>query len=236
MYADSIRGHLGALSAVRFRGCSQSATNACTWTGLDCLDQLKQLLFADMSNFDTSGSSVDINKERDTSLDIWFFFLCNGKQHRANSKILKIGHINGKSITGFKFYEIRSWLMSGRFDILLITETKIDATFSNSQFNVEGFRMYRVNRNAHGGGLMIFIRNDICFHHVITRFNKDMSSFRTESMLLKVKINKSWFAIVGIYRHPNIPKASGNLNLVLFLKLQQRFQMTVSSWLTSTMM
>ena len=120
--------------------------------------------------------------------------------------------------------------MSGRFDILLMTETKIDATFSNSQFNVEGFSMYRVNRNAHGSGLMIFIRNDICLHHVITRFNKDMSSFRTGSMLLKVKTNKSWFAIVGIYRPPNIPKASGNLNLVLFLKLQQRFQMTVSSW------
>ena len=125
--------------------------------------------------------------------------------------------------------------MSGRFDIPLMTETKIDATFSNSQFNVEGFRIYRVDRNAHGGGLMIFMLNDICFL-VITRFNIDMSSFRTESMLLKVKINKSWFAIVGIYRHPNIPKASGNLNLVLFLKLQQRFQMTVSSWLTSTMM
>ena len=95
--------------------------------------------------------------------------------------------------------------------------------------------MYRVDRNAHGSGLMIFMRNDICFH-VVTRFNIDMSSFRTESMLLKVKINKSWFAIVGICRPPNIPKASGNLNLVLFLKLQQRFQMTVSSWLTSTMM
>ena len=133
------------------------------------------------------------------------------------------------------FYEIRSWLMSGRFDILVMTETKIDATFSNSQFNVEGFRMYRVDRNAQDGGLMIFIRNDICFPFV-TRFNVDMSSFRTESMLLKVKINKSSFSIVGIYRPPNIPKASGNLNLVLSLKLQQRFQMTVSSWLTSTMM
>ena len=74
--------------------------------------------------------------------------------------------------------------------------------------------MYRVDRNAHGGGLMIFIRNDICFH-VITRFNIDMSSFRTESMLLKVKIGKPWFAIVGIYRTPNTvsQKASGNLNL-----------------------
>lgn len=112
--------------------------------------------------------------------------------------------------------------MSGRFDILLITETKIDATFSNSQFNVEGFRIYRVDRNAHGGGLMIFMRNDICFH-VITRFNIDVSSFRTESMLLKVRINKSWFAIVGIYR-------PSHLKLVLFLKLQQRFQMTLFSW------
>ena len=158
-----------------------------------------------MSNFDTSGSSVDINEERDTQLDIWSSFDAMANKHGANTKI---GHINA----------VRSWLMSGWFDILLITETKIDATFSNSQFNVEGFRMYRVDRNAHGGGLMIFIRNDICFR-VVTRFNVDMSSFRTESMLLKVKTNKSWFAIVGIYRPPNIPKVSGNVNLVLFLKM-----------------
>ena len=167
-----------------------------------------------MSNFDTSGRSVDINEERDTQLDIWSSFDAMANKHGANTKI---GHINA-NIADFKFFAVRSWLMSGWFDILLITETKIDATFSNSQFNVEGFRMYRVDRNAHGGGLMIFIRNDICFRFV-TRFNVDMSSFRTESMLLKVKINKSWFAIVGIYRPPNIPKVSGNVNLVLFLKM-----------------
>ena len=224
MYTDSIRGHLGALSAVRLRGCPQSTTNTCTWTCLDCLDQVKQLPFADVSDFDTSGSSVDINEERDTQLDIWSSFDAMANKRRANTKI---GHINANNIAGFKFFEIRSWLMSGRFNILLITETKIDATFSNSQFNVNGFRMYRVDV-AHSGGMMIFIRNDICFH-VVTRFNIDMSSFRTESMLLKVKINKSWFAIVGIYRPPNIPKVSGNVNLVPFLKMQQQFQMTLFS-------
>ena len=67
-------------------------------------------------------------------------------------------------------------------------------------------------RNAHGGGLMILIRNDICFH-VVTRFNIDMSSFRTESMLLKVQIKKSLFAIVGIYRSPNIPKSQWKIEL-----------------------
>ena len=71
MYTDFIRGHLGALSAVRLPGCPQSATDTCTWACLDCLDQLKQLPFADVSNFDTSGSPVDINKERDSLLDIW---------------------------------------------------------------------------------------------------------------------------------------------------------------------
>ena len=65
---------MGALSAVRLRGCPQSTANTCNWTCLDCLDQLKQLPFSDVSNFDTSGSSVDINKERDTQLDIWSSF------------------------------------------------------------------------------------------------------------------------------------------------------------------
>ena len=51
-----------------------ATTNTCTWTCLECLDQLKQLPFADVSNFDTSGSSVDLNKERDTKLNIWFSF------------------------------------------------------------------------------------------------------------------------------------------------------------------
>ena len=59
MYTDYVRGHLGAR-------VPQSATNTCTCTCLDCLDQLKQLPFADASNFYTSGSSVDINRERGT--------------------------------------------------------------------------------------------------------------------------------------------------------------------------
>ena len=84
MYIGSIRGHLRALSAVRLRGCPQSATNTCTWTCLDFLDQLKQLPFTDVRNFDTSGSSVNINKERDTLLDIWSSFDAMGNNIELN--------------------------------------------------------------------------------------------------------------------------------------------------------
>ena len=95
--------------------------------------------------------------------------------------------------------------------------------------------MYRVDRNAYGGGLMILVRNGICFH-VITRFNIDMSSFRVfESVLLKVKINKPWFAIVGIYRPPNIPKSQWKLELSAIFEAATTIS-NVSSWLTSPVM
>lgn len=136
---------------------------------------------------------------------IWF--IC--QKHRSNTKT---GHINANSIAGFKFHDIRTWLLSGRFDILLITETKIDASFSNGRFNVVGFWMHRVDRNIYGGGLMIFIRNDICFH-VMTHFHLALSTFRAESMMLKVKIKISWFALTGIYKPPNFPKSQWKFEL-----------------------
>ena len=123
--------------------------------------------------------------------------------------------------------------MSGRFDILLITETKIDATLETVSLMWKDF-VCIVDRNAHGSGLMIFIRSDICFH-VITRFNTDMSSFRTESMLLKVKINKPWFAIVDIYRPPNIRKSQWKLEVSAIFEAATTIS-NVSSWLSSTVM
>ena len=53
---------------------------------------------------------------------------------RNNVSNFKLGHINANSIGGFKFHEIRSWLLSGRFDVLIISESKIDATFPDSMF------------------------------------------------------------------------------------------------------
>jgi len=51
------------------------------------------------------------------------------------------------------------------------------------------------------------------FFHVMTHFNMDLSSFRTESMMLKVKINRSWFALAGIYKPPRIPKCQWKFEL-----------------------
>ena len=53
-------------------------------------------------------------------------------------------------------------VIGNKIDILLISETKLDDTFSLSQFILEGFTPpYMLNRTEHGGGLMLFIREDI---------------------------------------------------------------------------
>ena len=47
-------------------------------------------------------------------------------------------------------------------DVLLISETKLDASFPSSQFILDGFTPpYRLNRMQHGGGIMRFIWESI---------------------------------------------------------------------------
>ena len=51
--------------------------------------------------------------------EIWADFDEITKNHSFN---FKIAHINANSIGGFKFYEIKTWLVSGRLDLLVISE------------------------------------------------------------------------------------------------------------------
>ena len=52
-------------------------------------------------------------------------------------------------------------VIGSKIDILLISET-LDDRFPLSQFILEGFTPpYRLDRTEHGGGLILFIREDI---------------------------------------------------------------------------
>ena len=52
--------------------------------------------------------------------------------------------------------------MKGNIEILIITETKLDMSFPINQFNIEGyFPLFRADRSANGGGVAIYVRNDI---------------------------------------------------------------------------
>ena len=47
-------------------------------------------------------------------------------------------------------------------DILIISETKLDDSFPEAQFYIEGFRTpFRLDRDQHGGGTLLYLRNII---------------------------------------------------------------------------
>ena len=53
-------------------------------------------------------------------------------------------------------------LVQDKLDILLISETKVDPSFPSSQFPIDGFSStFRLDRNSSGGGIMLFIREEI---------------------------------------------------------------------------
>ena len=53
-------------------------------------------------------------------------------------------------------------IIKNKVDILVITETKLDSSFPDSQFLIDDFRQpHRLDKNKHGGGVMIFVSEDI---------------------------------------------------------------------------
>ena len=78
---------------------------------------------------------------------------------RVNNKLI-IGNLNINSFAG-KFDKLKL-MVQHKVDILVLTETKIDSSFLNQQFHIEGFCLpYRLNRNKHGRGVSVYIREDI---------------------------------------------------------------------------
>ena len=77
----------------------------------------------------------------------------------ANGKFTTFEHfikINMKCIT------IAETNISGNIDILLVSETKLDSSFPNAQFYMYGYTTpYRLDRNANGGGLLLYLRDDV---------------------------------------------------------------------------
>ena len=77
-----------------------------------------------------------------------------------NVNTVMFGNLNINSLPN-KFDQLREIVLK-YVNVLVITKTKLDDTFLKSQFLVTGLSVpYRLDQNRNGGGIMIFIRDDI---------------------------------------------------------------------------
>ena len=79
---------------------------------------------------------------------------------RRNIGKIIVAHLNIISLRN-KFYSLITQI-TGSINILMISETKLDENFPIGQFIIEGFGVpYRVDQDGNGGGIILFVREDI---------------------------------------------------------------------------
>ena len=125
---------------------------------------------------------------------------------RSNINRIIFAHININSLRN-KFDQLVDGI-EGSVDILMISETKLDETFPIRQFCISGFGLpYRLDRNGHGGGILVYIREDIASKVI------PMQDSTIESICIEINLRKKkWFLCFSY--NPNKGLISSHLNTI----------------------
>ena len=70
--------------------------------------------------------------------------------------------------------------------ILLIWETKSDSSFPTAQFHIDGYTIYRRDRNENSGGLLLYIRDDVL--STLLKIDPNFEAFYVELNVRKRKL------------------------------------------------
>ena len=116
------------------------------------------------------------------------------KDAPSTLKNIRIDNINNVIIAQLNINSLRNKfqflieLIHGNLDILVLTETKLDHTFPEKQFLIPGYKKpYRRDRNRNGGGVMIYVREDIPSDILI----KHKTQENIEAIFVEINLRKN---------------------------------------------
>ena len=143
----------------------------------------------DKSNAPTVTSGVNINKHTFKDLrDVRISY----------PKKIMAAHLNINSLR-YKFDEIKEVLTDNIVDLLIISETKLDESFNDNLFSVDGYKVQRRDRNQYGGGLLTFIRSDFPSSR-----KQSLESETIETLCYEVYISDRKWLIAWAYKPPSM--------------------------------
>jgi exonuclease III len=130
-------------------------------------------------------------------------------QFAQNFSIL---HLNINSFSNASKLDLTNILDLKVFDVVLLNETKLDSSITESFFQNQHYTLIRRDKNGNGGGIMIFLRNSLKV--VQTTASPDF-----ESVYVKLIVDKKPVNIFSCYKPPG--KEDGNeLQFLEFLENQ----------------
>ena len=88
--------------------------------------------------------------------------------------------------------------MKGNVDVLMVSKTKIDISFPVGNFVIDGFSTrYRLNHDSNGGGIILYVREDIISNLLATDEKNHIESSYVELNLC----NEKW--LINCSYNPN---------------------------------
>ena len=110
-----------------------------------------------------------------------------------NPNKIIIGHLNINSIRSK--IEFLKEIIGNNIDILLISETNLNGSFPICQFLIDGYQVpIRVDRNDHGGGLLLYFQDHIPCKKVTINFDPAI-----EAIAIEINLKKRKWILIGSY-------------------------------------
>ena len=145
-----------------------------------------------------SGDPTTVSSENTHSTDSDDVSILNEIRVKYAKNVV-IAHLNINSLANK--IDALKLVIKDKIDILVLGETKLDDSFPEQQFFIEGYKKpYRLDRNSHGGGVMIYVRKDIPSRE-LTKHNLPKN---VEALFIEINLRKSKFLLGGTYhsKHP----------------------------------
>ena len=115
---------------------------------------------------------------------------------KSVGKGISMAAINVRSILP-KIEEIRLLLSLTSLDVLTVCETWLDNSVSDTEISVSGYSIVRKDRNRHGGGVLMFLKEGIKFE-LVSLSSQD----EVEAVFVKI-CSQSQFVLGCLYRPPS---------------------------------
>lgn len=161
-------------------------------------EYLSILPYSECDNIDLANELIEINLSTN-------HINCFKELKDQNFSVL---HLNINSLY-LKREEITEILDLKLFDVVFLQETKLNESVPNTFFHNSNYQVLRLDRNKHGGGILIFIRIEY-------KLLKSIKLDKIEGIYFQLDINGVLNNFISCYKPPNVIEIEF-LNVLEFL-------------------
>ena len=115
----------------------------------------------------------------------------------ANLKNVIISHLNINSL-GPKINEIRELQGRCAFDVLVLSETKLDGSYKQEVLDIEGYCCIRQDKRSNSGGLLTYVSKNIPF----SLGNINICNDEIECLSIELNISDEKIMLLCMYKNP----------------------------------